>query len=272
MPLSFFATPVAWVGMYPPAALVHRKRLARLCAKYNSGEKTMKRLLFVSLIMTTLAACQNPVVKTLKNAPASAKPAVEVNPKSQVGETQGGETQGRETQGRETQGRQTQGRETQGRETQGGQTPPLQQRRNCQFSAYVNDKDPKGLNVRYAPGSNQRVIAKLPRKDAIFVEIIACEGEWVQISKAESNDKVEFRGKGWVYAPLLGISTRGYGTNGVFLYASASTNSKKLTRIPADMAVKLLGGDGAWVFVKYQNLRGWLAPDDQCPNPLTTCS
>jgi SH3-like domain-containing protein len=194
----------------------------------------MKRLLFVSLLMTTLAACQNSVTKTSNNAPASAKPAVEVNQKNVK--------------------------------------PSLNKRRTCQFSAYVNDRGPKGLNVRSAPGSNQRVITKLPRKDAIFVDIIACEGEWVQISKAESNDKVEFQGKGWVYAPLLGTSTRGYGTNGVFLYASASINSKKLTRIPADMAVKLLGGDGAWVLVEYKNMRGWLAPEDQCPNPLTTCS
>jgi len=205
----------------------------------------MKRLLFVSLLMTTLAACQNSVDRAINNAPASAKPAVEVNQNTVKSNVNSGLLT---------------------------QDSGLKKRRTCQFSAYVNDRDPKGLNVRSAPGSNQRVIARLPRKDGIFVEIIACEGEWVQISTAESNDKVEFQGKGWVYAPLLGISTRGYGTNGVFLYASASTNSKKLTRIPADMGVKLLSGDGAWVFVEYQNLRGWLAPDDQCPNPLTTCS
>ncbi len=145
----------------------------------------------------------------------------------------------------------------------------------CRFDAYIIDKDPQGLNVRSSPGSNQRVIAKIPTNtEGVIATVSACQGDWVQISQAETiGGKAVFSGKkGWVYAPLLGTSTRGYGSKGgVFVYASPSSQSRKLGKIPATTQVKLLGGNGQWAFVEYKNLKGWLAPEEQCGNPVTTC-
>lgn len=144
--------------------------------------------------------------------------------------------------------------------------------RTCQISAYVTDKDPKGLNVRSGPGSNYAIVGNLPTNtEAVIVEVGASQGDWVQVTKAESPNKVEFQGTGWVYAPLLGTSTRGYGSGGVSVYPSANTQSTSIGRIPASTGVKLLSCQQSWAFVEHESVKGWIAPDDQCANPLTTC-
>ncbi len=141
----------------------------------------------------------------------------------------------------------------------------------CELSAYVIDKDPQGLNVRSGPGSSYKVIGNVPTTTAgVIVDITASQGGWVQLTKAESPQKTEFQGTGWVYSQLLGTSTRGYGTEGVTVYANADTQ-RSIGRISAETSVKLLGCNRSWAFVEYKGLKGWIAPDAQCPNPLTTC-
>jgi len=150
---------------------------------------------------------------------------------------------------------------------------PANVQQTCQISAYVVDKDPKGLNVRSGPGNSYKIIGNLPTNTAgVIVDLKASQGHWVQLTKAESPEKVEFQGTGWVYSQLLGTSTRGYGSGGVSVYTSANPQSSAVGRIPAATSVKLLGCDRSWAFVEYEKIRGWIAPDDQCSNPLTTCS
>lgn len=149
---------------------------------------------------------------------------------------------------------------------------PDSSQRSCQISAFVIDNDPKGLNVRSGPGTSYDIIGNLPTtKDGVFVDLAAVQGDWVQITQAESPEKVEFKGTGWVYAQMLGTSTRGYGTQGVSVYANANTQSSVVGRIPPEKGVKLLGCDRKWALVEYEGLKGWLEPEAQCPNPLTTC-
>jgi SH3-like domain-containing protein len=144
--------------------------------------------------------------------------------------------------------------------------------RTCKISAYVTDKDPKGLNVRSGPGSNYKSIDNLPTNTvAVIVDLSGSQGDWVQVTKAESPNKVEFQGTGWVYAQLLGTSTRGYGSGEVSVYPSANTQGAPIGKIPASTGVKLLSCDQSWAHVEHESLKGWIAPDAQCPNPLTTC-
>jgi uncharacterized protein YraI len=144
---------------------------------------------------------------------------------------------------------------------------------SCHASAYVIDQDPQGVNVRSGPSSNDKVIGNLPTTtDAVIVKLVAVQGNWVEISKADDPRKVVFQGSGWVYTQRLGTSTRGYGSaKGVNVYAGAANKSRVLGRIPSDKNVQLLGCSGSWVKVKYQGLTGWLKREDQCPNPLSTC-
>lgn len=147
-----------------------------------------------------------------------------------------------------------------------------QAQQSCNITAFVIDKDPKGLNVRSAPGESQKIIGKLPTTTiGVIVDITGSKGNWVQISRAESPDKVEFQGTGWVYSQLLGTSTRGYGTQGVSVYKSANTQSSVMGRIPPATGVKLLGCSQSWALVENEGLKGWIEPEAQCGNPLSTC-
>ncbi len=145
----------------------------------------------------------------------------------------------------------------------------------CELSAYVIDQDPNGVNVRSEPGSNEKIIGNLPTQtEGVMVDITACQGKWVQITNAISDggNKVEFQGKGWVYASSLGAATTEHETNGTPLYAQSDKNSKILSKLPPNRTVKLLGGSGPWMEVEYEGMRGWLGQYDYCPNPWTSCS
>lgn len=144
--------------------------------------------------------------------------------------------------------------------------------RSCQIGAYITDKDPNGLNVRSEPNSQSKIIDSLPTNSlAVIVDLTAAQGDWVQISKAQSPGRLEFQGSGWVYAPLLGTSTRGYNTKSVSVYQSANNQTEAIGRIPTQRSVKLLSCDRDWALVEYQGLKGWIEPESQCANPLTTC-
>ncbi|AFZ24928.1 SH3 domain-containing protein [Cylindrospermum stagnale PCC 7417] len=136
----------------------------------------------------------------------------------------------------------------------------------CNIFAYVTDKDPQGLNVRSGASNRNKILGTVPTNET--VNIIAVLGSWVQITNASDG----FKGTGWVSVPKLGISTRGYGTNGVNLYTKANQQSQKVTRIPPDVSVKLLGCQKDWARVEYQGIKGWLKREDQCGAALTSCS
>ncbi|MGA9378289.1 MAG: SH3 domain-containing protein, partial [Phormidium sp.] len=128
----------------------------------------------------------------------------------------------------------------------------------CQIYAYVIDKDPQGLNVRANPNIKGEILGKLPTNtDAVLVDIIASQGNWVEINKAEdASGKVVFQGKGWVYASKLGTSTRGYDKKKVSVYSRPDSGRKEVGTIPSSTQVTLLGCQGKWAFVGYQRVQG----------------
>lgn len=136
----------------------------------------------------------------------------------------------------------------------------------CDLFAYVTDTDPQGLNVRSGASRNNTILGQIPINET--VQIIGGAEDWVQITNASDG----FQGTGWVFVSKLGLTTRGYGTNGVDLYTSTSQKSQKLGIIPANTAVKLLGCQGDWAQVEYQDVKGWLTREDQCGAAFTSCS
>ncbi|MEH2385868.1 MAG: SH3 domain-containing protein [Nostoc sp.] len=136
----------------------------------------------------------------------------------------------------------------------------------CDLFVYVTDIDSQGLNVRSGASTNNTILGQIPINET--VQVIGAVGNWVQITNGSDG----FKGTGWVFVPKLGLTTRGYDTNGVDLYASTSEQSQKVRRIPANTAVKLLGCQGNWAQVEYQGVKGWLVKEDQCGAALTSCS
>ncbi|YAF98526.1 MAG: SH3 domain-containing protein [Nodularia sp. CChRGM 3473] len=136
----------------------------------------------------------------------------------------------------------------------------------CDILAYVIDPDPQGLNVRNGASTGNKILGQIIINETL--QIVAALGSWVQITNVSNG----FQGTGWVYAPKLGISTRGYGTNGVNLYTSTNLESSKIAKIPANANLTLLGCRGDWAQIEYQGVKGWLAREDQCGATLTICS
>ncbi|MEH2014889.1 SH3 domain-containing protein [Nostoc sp.] len=136
----------------------------------------------------------------------------------------------------------------------------------CDILAYVTDTDAQGLNVRSGASTYNTILGQIPINET--VQVISAAGDWVQITNASDG----FQGTGWVFVAKLGLTTRGYGTNGVDLYVSTSQQSQKVGRIPANTVVKLLGCQGDKAQVEYQGVKGWLTKEDQCGAALTSCS
>jgi uncharacterized protein YgiM (DUF1202 family) len=139
----------------------------------------------------------------------------------------------------------------------------------CSISAYVIDKDANGLNVRSGAGKTFKNLGVImPDEDGVMLDVIGATGSWLLINNAETlSGKNTFSNKGWVFASMLGTSTRGDSK----LYAKASAKSKSVATVPTESEVTILGCAGGWAKVKYGSKQGWLAPDHQCGNPVTTC-
>jgi SH3-like domain-containing protein len=139
----------------------------------------------------------------------------------------------------------------------------------CKLHAYIIDKDKNGLNVRSKPNSASATLATIPfDDDGVIVNIIGANNNWVLIDHAETVSGAEvYSGKGWVFAQLLGTSTR----YKVKLLQEPAKKSAGVGFVPVEDEVKLLTCKGEWVRVAYKKLAGWLEPDAQCPNPVTTC-
>lgn len=139
----------------------------------------------------------------------------------------------------------------------------------CKIYAYVIDKDPNGLNARRGAGTNLGILGKImPDENGVIVDVIGSSGSWLVIENVETIDgEKAFDGKGWVFASMLGTSTRGKSK----LYAAANTKSKVLATLPTEEEVTILSCAGKWAKVKSGNRQGWLAPENQCGNPVTTC-
>ena len=143
----------------------------------------------------------------------------------------------------------------------------------CHGSAYVNDPDKNGVNVRKGPSKNDKIIGKIPLdKDGTMVNINGESNKWFLITEAYSvENEVVFRGSGWVYSKTLGADTRGYNTGKVNLYKTPDLKSEHICTIPSETNVTLCGCNGEWVKVEYKGKEGWLSGDDYCDNPVTNC-
>jgi SH3-like domain-containing protein len=142
----------------------------------------------------------------------------------------------------------------------------------CRGFAYVITPDPNGLAVRSAPDGRAAVSAILPTGVPVDVAVVAAEGAWLQIIRAQSEEGDELAEPGWVSASLLGTRAQSRGGEGtVPLYVAPAIDRAIAIEIPSQETVPLAGCQDTWVQVTYQGTTGWLAPENQCGTVLTTC-
>ncbi|MEO7359263.1 MAG: SH3 domain-containing protein [Gemmatimonadaceae bacterium] len=138
----------------------------------------------------------------------------------------------------------------------------------CRATAYTNDPDTKGLNIRSAADAKSRVVATISDSDS-QLDIVASSGDWMRVRTVRSVDgTVAFKGDGWVFASLLAVRARGV--------ALLRTNPERTAPIKARLRdedlLTLRACRGEWLQVKHQAALGWVEKSERCGNPVTTCS
>lgn len=145
----------------------------------------------------------------------------------------------------------------------------------CDVKAYVRGVEPEVANIRTAPGTRSKLLEAVKSADPIVFYITGTDDKgWFEISKAETwggdTEAVLFEGRGWIHSSNIDLSVAAADPK---LYSAPKKNSKVLKKLVADGSESLpVACRGDWMKVKSGNLTGWLSPDGQCANPLTTCS
>lgn len=164
----------------------------------------------------------------------------------------------------------------------------------CNVSAFITDKDPKGLNVRSAPDKN--VISRIPYKSyqpeqPITVHIIDAKTGWLKIERwTDGLTTGKFAGDAWIYGKLVAVSVKGDenvkvygGTEGATTHLVAGVHEKPAAETPLlgqldaeNQLVNILDCQDQWILTEGKMLdgkllKGWLAPQKQCPNFSSAC-
>jgi hypothetical protein len=146
----------------------------------------------------------------------------------------------------------------------------------CNVSVDITDPDPKGTNVRAAPGG--AVIASLSNPNVegwIAVHVTGQSGDWYEIDRANlinadlgPDGKVLFHGKGFLHKSVVGVSGM---QNGGAIYRDHDVGSAAIDPHAAgDQKVDLEGCWGDFLKVHVRKGTGWTR--EACTNMDTTCS
>jgi hypothetical protein len=145
----------------------------------------------------------------------------------------------------------------------------------CNVTVDIIDTDPKGTNVRSAPGGPVIASLKNPGDGWIEVHITAQAADWYTIEEARMmqsdlppQGKVLFHGKGYLHKSVLGVSGM---QNGGAIYSDHDAKSHPLDAHAAgDQKVDVLGCWGDFLKVRVAKGLGWTK--EACTNMNTTCS
>jgi len=151
----------------------------------------------------------------------------------------------------------------------------------CDVTLDVDDPDPKGMNVRAAPGKPPGAVIAVLKPDGDWTEVHATgqSGDWLRIDLASTVDddapegmRDVFKGNGWVHVSGLGVSELMTG-EGTVLRAGPSDSAKALRKISYDNEPKhtrILGCSGKFLKIDADGLVAWTRL--YCTNQRTTCS
>jgi hypothetical protein len=146
---------------------------------------------------------------------------------------------------------------------------------SCDVRVDITDTDPKGTNVRAAPGGAIVAALKNPGEGWIEVHIEGQQGDWYRIDRAylmeadlPPGGTLLFEGKGYLHRSVLGVSGM---QNGGAVYADHHSGSALVDPHAAgDQPVELLGCYGDFLKVHVGKGTGWTR--QVCTNMITTCA
>ena len=153
----------------------------------------------------------------------------------------------------------------------GSASPAVAQQ--CDFMAATGDEQYTATNVRASPSPSARVLMTIESAAPLEVHVTGREGHWYRVDRIidAEQDKRLFSGTAWIHRSQLVLSVAGGDHR---LYAGPSRKSPVVMRLTPDgNLIDVVGCKGRWVkAIVDKQATGWMAPDAQCSNPMTTCS
>jgi uncharacterized protein YgiM (DUF1202 family) len=143
----------------------------------------------------------------------------------------------------------------------------------CDFAAATADSRYTATNVRAAPSSSAKILRRIGATDPVVVHVVGRRGDWYRVDRIDDaeQDKMLFRGTAWIHRSQLLLSVAGGDHRLRALPLRSSAAIMRLT--PDGNALDIIDCKGEWVKVVVdRKTTGWMAPDAQCSNPMTTCS
>jgi SH3-like domain-containing protein len=149
-----------------------------------------------------------------------------------------------------------------------------QKRPRCEISAYTASPDQSAANLRAAADVHSRIIARIPADTLAVATLTDQRGGWFRVSQvvdAEHGDHLLRQGAAWIHQTQIGLSVAG-GFH--WLRRAPSRKGRPVMRLTPDgNRLELIGCQGRWVKVRVDGRRtGWIPPEAQCSNPMTSCS
>jgi SH3-like domain-containing protein len=173
----------------------------------------------------------------------------------------------------------------------------------CAMNAYINDEDPKGVNVRAGPSNQAKIVQVIKRGDTM-VSIVAEANGWFRINQVMPIDGEDRKLAGWLHGSRLaaGLMIMQAGKAEERLLEEPSDRSKTLLllrwepgedgskqelsaelpwgkrevidykKIKGAADAKLLACMNGYAKVRVHRYEGWLKTDRLCGSPVTTCN
>lgn len=150
------------------------------------------------------------------------------------------------------------------------------QNEKCVQRVWVEDKDPKGTNIRDAPSIKGKIIDVIPRatdeEPEGSIDVVAYSNGWLKTVWTETVNGKDVRKFGWISAKKVGFSIEVKSGGPAPLYSSPSRSSKKIASVPETASFTIVGIGCFGFKISYKGKTGWLWEGDTCGNPLTTCA
>ena len=145
--------------------------------------------------------------------------------------------------------------------------------RPCDLRTTIGDPSGTPTNFREKPSAMSRKLFNLPSDALVELHVVGRSGSWFEIDgidNAETEQPIH-RDRLWVHGSQLVLSVAGGDHR---LRAAPSPKSPAIMKLTPDgNRLSLIDCQGAWAKVIVDGKKtGWMAPEAQCSNPMTTCS
>jgi hypothetical protein len=147
----------------------------------------------------------------------------------------------------------------------------------CDLTMYVDDPDTAGTNVRASPGGE--IVLVLPRVNGGFHSVRVCDAKngWFKVKTTHAGASIvelDMKSPLWIHGSVVAVDPRPDSDWDIPVYSRPS--HEDTTRNTFKSPFTFVGCRGGWLKCAFtggalHGQTGWMAPENQCPNPLTTC-